>query len=221
MTMQEQTQQNKFKPYIEGVTLSNQLDRLGSQLCVGDTVKINVIVEDQVAYDNRWVTDMNKYVGSVGKITFITNQGILVGGTDDYGFPSTSLVLIRHVKENNQVEQTKAEPKPLRDVPHNQIILEWLTNPGLVLEFKAHGHKDWQVCKPNGEVPGFYSDYKYRLVKPKKFEKVYKYAFENHKGEYNVSISYFTEEEWKEHSNMCKITEFTRLDWTVKEVEVK
>ncbi len=88
--MQEQTQQKPFK-LIEGVTLSNQLDRHGCQLCVGDTVKIDNIVEDQVEYDNRWVTDMNKFVGSVGKILCIGNTGIKVQG--QVGGPSQVLVL--------------------------------------------------------------------------------------------------------------------------------
>lgn len=43
--MQEQTQQKPFS-YIEGVAISNQLDRLGTPLCVGDTVRIDAIVED-------------------------------------------------------------------------------------------------------------------------------------------------------------------------------
>lgn len=164
---------------------------------------------------------MDKFVGSVGKILYIGNTGIKVDGTSGCGFPSTSLVLIRHVKENNQVEEPKAEPKPLRDVQHNQIILEWLTNPELVLEFKPDYSKEWQVLPPNGNIPAFYNHCDYRLVKPKKFEKVYKYAFQNIKGEHVVSVSYFTEEEWKENTDKYKITEFTRLDWTVKEVEVK
>jgi hypothetical protein len=218
--MQKQTQQKPFS-YIEGVAISNQNDRHGTALCVGDTVRIDAIVADQVEYDNSWVSDMNKFVGSTGKILYIGNTGIQVDGTDAWNFPSTSLVLIRQVEEDNQVEQTKAEPKPLRAVPHNQIILEWLTNPELILEFKADCSKEWQVLTPNGQVPGFYDDYEYRLVKPKKFEKVYKYAFQNSKGGNNVSIGHFAEEEWKEFSNRYKITEFTRLDWTVKEVEVK
>jgi len=219
--MQKQTQQKAFS-YIEGVAISNQLDRHGAALCVGDTVRIDAIVEDQVEYDNSWVSDMNKYVGSVGKILYIGNTGIQVDGTDAWNFPSTSLVLIRHVKENNQVEESKVEPKPLRDVQHNQIILEWLTNPELVLEFKADCSKEWQVLPPNGNIPAFYNHCDYRLVKPKKFEKVYKYAFQNIKGEHVVSVSYYlTEEEWKENTDKYKITEFTRLDWTVKEVEVK
>jgi len=218
--MQEQTQQKPFS-YIEGVAISNQLDRHDAALCVGDTVKIDDIVKDQAEYDNRWVTDMNKFVGSLGKITSIGNRGIEIEGTNDYGFPSTSLVLIRHVKENNQVEESKAEPKPLRDVPHNQIILEWLTNPELILEFKASCHKDWQVCHPNGTIPGFYDDYKYRLVKPKKFEKVYRYAFQSESGNDGVSVSYFSEKKWDMHSKCIRIKNSTRLDWTVKEVEVE
>jgi len=218
--MQEQTQQKPFS-YIEGVAISNQNDRHGAALCVGDAVRIDAIVEDQVEYDNSWVNDMDKFVGSTGKILYIGNTGIQVDGTDAWNFPSTSLVLIRQVEEDNQVEQTKAEPKPLRDVPHNQIILEWLTNPELVLEFKAPYSKDWKASSSQGCIHGFFSDYEYRLVKPKKFEKKYNYAFQNSKGGNIVSIGHFTEEEWKEHSNMRKITEFTRLDWTVKEVEVE
>lgn len=217
--MQEQTQQKPFS-YIEGVSISNQLDRLGSQLCVGDTVKIIAIVEDQIGYNNSWVTDMNKYVGSVGKITSISNTGIKVDGISSWSFPSTSLVLIR-VKENNQVEEPKAEPKPLRDVPHNQIILEWLTNPELVLEFKADPSDIWQVLTPNGNIPAF-NHYEYRLVKPKKFEKKYKYAFKDRSIEsHRISSSFFSDKDWMEYCKDYDITEFTRLDWTVTEVEVK
>lgn len=219
--MQEQTQQKPFK-LIEGVTLSNQLDRDGCQLCVGDTVRIDAIVEDQVEYENSWVSAMNKYVESVGKITSIGDQGVKIDGTNSWNFPSTSLVLIRHVKENNQVEQTKSEPKPLRDVPHNQIILEWLTNPELVLEFKAPYSEDWKASSSQGCIHGFFSDYEYRLVKPKKFEKVYKYTFKDRSIEsHRISFSFFSDKDWMEHCKDCGITESTRLDWTVKEVEVK
>ncbi len=110
----------------------------------------------------------------------------------------------------------------MRAVPHNQIILEWLTNPELILEFKADYSKEWQVLTPNGNIPAFYDDHEYRLVKPKKFEKVYKYAFKDRSIEsHRISFSFFSDKEWKEKTDKYKITEFTRLDWTVKEVEVE
>ena len=218
--MQKQTQQKPFS-YIEGVAISNQLDRHGAALCVGDTVRIDAIVEDQVEYNNSWVSDMNKYVGYTGKITDIQNYGIKVSGIDNWWFPSTSLVLIRQVEEDNQVEQTKVEPKPLRDVRHNQIILEWLTNPELVLEFKADPSDIWQVLTPNGNIPAFNNHYEYR-IKPKKFEKVYKYAFKDRSLEsHRISFSFFLDKDWMEYCKDCGITEYTRLDWAVKEVEVK
>jgi hypothetical protein len=80
---------------VEYVKIFNEENKM-QKFKVGDTVRIVKQVLHENGWDNVWTSDMDRKIGTVGKIACIDHMGVFVGGAGHagYGFPVTSLELV-------------------------------------------------------------------------------------------------------------------------------
>lgn len=107
--------------------------------------------------------------------------------------------------------------KAMKPRPHHDLIVQWAQDENVIIQWKNR-QGEWRDLVN----PQFLPNEEYRIkpetIMVKKYR--YSYATKTYPDGY-MTVNYYSDSEWQEELTDSNITGYTRLNWTMKEIEVE